>query len=300
MRKPNLLLATYDKNTDATLQNPDINLTYSARVLGEKEYELTNHLGNVLAVVSDKRLPNDEPDVISASDYYPYGMLMPDRNYDAEEYRYGFNTQEKVPELNSSHTTALFWEYDGRLGRRWNLDPINLISISNYAAFEDNSINITDFNGQQTRPSQPPRYYRPPVRRYNNYARDFYTGQRMLSTRTTRTTTYTISAYRQTISEAHPSYIYEYTSPNKNTTQISKVNNPLSYNRDYKAETIALIGDLVQIKVERIEKRINTPVGIRIESDVNISFIDFQKQQQYFSLQKEYEKEFQERLLNIT
>ena len=51
--------------------------------------------GNVLAVVSDKRLPNDEPDVISASDYYPYGMIMPDRNYDAEEYRYGFNTQEK-------------------------------------------------------------------------------------------------------------------------------------------------------------------------------------------------------------
>ena len=38
----------------------------SSRALGEKRYELTNHLGNVLAVVSDKR-NGDEPDVVSVS-----------------------------------------------------------------------------------------------------------------------------------------------------------------------------------------------------------------------------------------
>jgi len=88
MRKPDLLLAKSDEDVE-------IDLTMSSRALGEKRYELTNHLGNVLAVVSDKRLPNDEPDVVSVSDYYPYGMLMPERTSNAEEYRYGFNTQEK-------------------------------------------------------------------------------------------------------------------------------------------------------------------------------------------------------------
>ena len=40
-------------------------------------------------------------------------------------YRFGFNGQEKVDEIAGAgnHTTAEFWEYDTRLGRRWNRDP---------------------------------------------------------------------------------------------------------------------------------------------------------------------------------
>ena len=37
-------------------------------------YELTNHLGNVLAVISDKASDTNEPTVVSLSDYYPFGM----------------------------------------------------------------------------------------------------------------------------------------------------------------------------------------------------------------------------------
>ena len=56
MRKPDLLLAKSDEDVET-------DLTMSSHVLGEKRYELTNHLGNVLAVVSDKR-NGDEPDVV--------------------------------------------------------------------------------------------------------------------------------------------------------------------------------------------------------------------------------------------
>ena len=59
MRKPDLLLAKSDEDVET-------DLTMSSHVLGEKRYELTNHLGNVLAVVSDKR-NGDEPDVVSVS-----------------------------------------------------------------------------------------------------------------------------------------------------------------------------------------------------------------------------------------
>ena len=63
--------------------------TWATHVLGQKQYELTNHLGNVMATVSDKHHPRDDnsdgfrdrfhSEIQAAYDYYPYGMLMPDR-----------------------------------------------------------------------------------------------------------------------------------------------------------------------------------------------------------------------------
>jgi hypothetical protein len=69
-----------------------------------------------------------------------------------DDYRYGFNGQEKVDEIAGvgNHNTALFWEYDTRLGRRWNLDPVDQVKISNYACLENNPITGTDINGDQT------------------------------------------------------------------------------------------------------------------------------------------------------
>src|SRR5690606_1363321 len=43
--------------------------------------------------------------------------------------------------------TALYWEYDTRLGRRWNVDPVDQISISNYAVNGLNPILLNDPNG---------------------------------------------------------------------------------------------------------------------------------------------------------
>ena len=64
-------------------------------------------------------------------------------------YRYGFNGQEKVDEISGTgnHNTAMFWEYDTRLGRRWNQDPKPNPSISNYAAFANNPIWYSDALG---------------------------------------------------------------------------------------------------------------------------------------------------------
>jgi len=66
-----------------------------------------------------------------------------------DKYRFGFNGQEKVNEIAGigNHNTALFWEYDTRLGRRWNLDPKPSLSVSNYAVFGNNPIVYKDFKG---------------------------------------------------------------------------------------------------------------------------------------------------------
>ncbi len=123
-------------------------------------YELDNHLGSVLTTVSDRKLGVDNnsdnivdfylADVTSATDYYAGGFAMPARSFNQNDYRFGHNTQEKVTEWAPGHYTAEFWEYDSRLLRRANRDPLDKPWESPYAAFANNPIWFSDPNGLDT------------------------------------------------------------------------------------------------------------------------------------------------------
>ncbi len=67
-------------------------------------------------------------------------------------YRYGFQGQEKDDEIvgKGNNYTAEFWQYDSRLGRRWNIDPVVKYHESPYAAFANNPIWFIDPNGADT------------------------------------------------------------------------------------------------------------------------------------------------------
>jgi hypothetical protein len=69
----------------------------------------------------------------------------------ADRYRFGYNGQEKVNEIAGigNHNTAEFWEYDTRLGRRWNLDPEfkKMPFASPYTTNFNNPILILDPHG---------------------------------------------------------------------------------------------------------------------------------------------------------
>jgi len=62
-------------------------------------------------------------------------------------YRYGFNIQEKDEEIAKGHYIAPYWEYDSRLGRRWNLDPIVKFYLSSYSVLHNNPILFIDIKG---------------------------------------------------------------------------------------------------------------------------------------------------------
>jgi hypothetical protein len=81
----------------------------------------------------------------TCSDYSPFGVELDGRTVSGG-YRFGYNTQEKTDEIAGSgnHTTALYWEYDSRLGRRWNLDPIIFSWQSPYSVNFNNAIVFTD------------------------------------------------------------------------------------------------------------------------------------------------------------
>jgi hypothetical protein len=59
------------------------------------------------------------------------------------------NGQEKDDEVYGAGnlSSAQFWEYDTRLGKRWNIDPKPITGISDYACFTNNPILFPDPNG---------------------------------------------------------------------------------------------------------------------------------------------------------
>jgi RHS repeat-associated protein len=103
--------------------------------LGARNYELVNHLGNALAVVSDAPIEVDTnndhlrdynlPTLLSSQDYYPFGSLMRERSFGG--YRYGFNGMEKDEEVKGNGNSLDFGAriYDSRLGRWLSIDPLH-------------------------------------------------------------------------------------------------------------------------------------------------------------------------------
>lgn len=91
---PLLTSQSYFSNS---LYSPALDANRSTQYRGNKRYELSNHLGNVLVVVSDKKLPvyattgmqpliAYQAEVLYANDYSPFGAPMPDRSYDYRRY----------------------------------------------------------------------------------------------------------------------------------------------------------------------------------------------------------------------
>lgn len=142
------------------LQNQGFSMRSVHYSIGSRQYELSNHLGNVLSVVSDKVIPNFDHGVIAemwadirvAQDYSPFGVTLSKRNFSVSEgYRYGFNGYEGDPEVKgqgNSYTTE-FRQYDPRLGRWLSLDPEFKIRefISPYNFVQNSPLLRTDLKG---------------------------------------------------------------------------------------------------------------------------------------------------------
>jgi hypothetical protein len=108
------------KNIDTIKEeNPDFNiyifdnliqandLPFSHSLAGRSE-EIANYMKNGITVLNNQmpRIATNggeadfySPIVLSAQDYYPFGMLMPGRSFSSEDYRFWFNGMEKDDEV---------------------------------------------------------------------------------------------------------------------------------------------------------------------------------------------------------
>ena len=88
---------------------------------------------------------------IMHSNLHSFGMLMKERKFESEHYRYGFNSQEKVDEVSGEGNSLnyKFRIYDPRISRFFAVDPLahKLPSYSPYSAMANNPIMFFDPDG---------------------------------------------------------------------------------------------------------------------------------------------------------
>jgi RHS repeat-associated protein len=128
---PTQVFKVYAKNNATT--------NYS-RIIGEKSYELNDHLGNIRVVISDRKYLADRDDsntistgdnfvteVLSANEYGAFGNLLNGRGFSKRDYSRGFNGMLKDNEVkgNGNSYTTEFRQYDPRIGRWLSLDPLS-------------------------------------------------------------------------------------------------------------------------------------------------------------------------------
>jgi hypothetical protein len=129
------------------------------RHLGEKRYEIKDHLGNVRAVTSDIKNASNYSAVVSSwkfladlksiSNYHPYGSLIDEGSWSGSCYNYGYNGMLKEgigKDISHTHFRNLS---SGDFVGWWSPDPLEykFPSYSPYATMGNNPIRFTDRRG---------------------------------------------------------------------------------------------------------------------------------------------------------
>ena len=157
------------KALDLLMQEPapNLNPTYS-RIMGDKRYEISNHLGNVVTIFSDRKIAKDDENndgiidnyktyLFSSQDYTPFGMAMNGRgkNQVSGDYRFGFNGKEKDNEVKGIGNQQDYGMriYDPRIGRFLSVDPLfkKFPELTTYQFASNSPIWAIDLDGLEAR-----------------------------------------------------------------------------------------------------------------------------------------------------
>jgi RHS repeat-associated protein len=185
------VLSVYTKNTAGQLVQTELPLYGSSRVgmqkvtrfgplngtkpprvipfqrrRGDKFFEISNHLGNVITTVSDHMLGEGttaltyyQAQVKTYADYYPFGMEMQNRTSSSPNYRYGFNGKEKDQagefSAGQTHYDYGFRIYNPVWGKFLSVDPLtaSYSMLTPYQFASNTPIQAIDLDGLEAAPS---------------------------------------------------------------------------------------------------------------------------------------------------
>ena len=117
-------------------------------VEGRYDYELSDHLGNVRAVISGIKV-NAQADVLEYADYYAMGGVA--RSGGTMQYRYGYQGQYAEKDGETGWNSFELRQYDAVIGRWLSPDPYGQYN-SPYVAMGNDWVNMVDPDGGWTDP----------------------------------------------------------------------------------------------------------------------------------------------------
>ena len=101
---------------------------------------------------SSSSIPPNRVGIRNSSDYSPFGVELDGRTVSGEEYRFGFQDQEKDDEIKGEGNSVNynFRMHDSRLGRWLGVDPhfVSYPAFSPYCSMINNPINVVDPDGK--------------------------------------------------------------------------------------------------------------------------------------------------------
>ncbi len=142
---------THPGGTPSGIGQTDVTI-YGASRIGffnkdddKSRYELTDHIGNVRAVIDGALDGNGDVQLLDMNDFYPYGMPLPGRSITGSPaHQYTVGGQERLE--NSAYIDFPLRQYDPRIGRWLNPDPLGQ-HISPYLAMSNNPVSFIDPTG---------------------------------------------------------------------------------------------------------------------------------------------------------
>jgi RHS repeat-associated protein len=138
-------------------------ITKGKLTLGYKNYELSNHLGNVLTTIADNKFFATPASgtglslfarVATSQDYYPFGMAMAERSFKEntdKKYRFGFNGKEYENDISEGVYNFEARMMDSRICRFTSTDPLSYEypDISPFVFVGNMPLIAIDPNGQK-------------------------------------------------------------------------------------------------------------------------------------------------------
>lgn len=155
----------------------DVNDPAANGIFGKKFFELSNHLGNVMVSVSDRTGQQMvggnlvyRAEELSAQDYYAFGGLMPARQVNVSDYRYGFNGKEMDNEVKGTGNQQDYGMriYDTRIGKFLSADPLtkSYADLTPFQFASNNPIQNIDLDGLEGISSTIPGVWSPVTGKY--------------------------------------------------------------------------------------------------------------------------------------
>ncbi len=243
--------------------------TLYTHALGYRNYTGNNHLGNVLTTFTDRKIPVDLntdniideywPDVISSSDYAPFGAYLTERTFRKGSFPNSFNGKREDSELNlQDYGMRPYNPMERELG--WKIDDLTTKypELSPYQFASNNPIAGVDLDGEE-------------FKNYLAFYKFLKGGPRALQIATIKdgygnvqTQLYTLKAHgnSQDFAKLKDEFLHN---PQKFTNNSMATYQPITQKKDESGKEEELKkGDVIMIKLNEMPGELFAPIFVRV------------------------------------